>query len=173
MEHALLPGVDEVLVAQVPWAGYDPPAPDAAALADLVERVCERAYDEVVVFTGFHQSPLPVAVLARLAGVPLVAGTSEDHPGTLLDVRHRRPATPEGGGGDGEQEQGRDQQEAAQPPTGIGVPSDHLSPPPSIPAAPRPRSPSPAAAGSTCATESSTDDRRSRAERLLQVAHEI
>ena len=98
----LLPGVDEVLVADVPWSGYRPPAPDAAALAALVETVRERAYDEVVVFTSYHQSPLPMALLARLAGVPRVIAASEDYPGSLLDLRHRRPGPPDGTGGEHE-----------------------------------------------------------------------
>ncbi|WP_432496108.1 glycosyltransferase family 9 protein [Kineococcus gypseus] len=98
----LLPGVDEVLVADVPWSGYRPPAPDAAALEALVRTLRERAYDEVVVFTSYHQSPLPVAVLARLAGVPRVAAASDDYPGSLLDVRHRRPGPPDGTGGEHE-----------------------------------------------------------------------
>ncbi len=44
----------------------------------------------MVVFTSYHQSPLPVALLARWAGVPRVSGTSDAAPGALLDVRHRR-----------------------------------------------------------------------------------
>lgn len=98
----LLPGVDEVLVADVPWSGYRPPAPDAEALTALVELLRERSYDEVVVFTSFHQSPLPLAVLARLAGVPRVVAASDDYPGTLLDVRHQRPGNPDGTGGEHE-----------------------------------------------------------------------
>ena len=98
----LLPGVDDVLVADVPWSGYRPPAPDAAALAALVETLRERAYDEVVVFTSYHQSPLPMALLARLAGVPRVVAASEDYPGSLLDLRHRRPGAPDGTGGEHE-----------------------------------------------------------------------
>ena len=98
----LLPGVDEVLVADVPWSGYRPPAPDAAALSALVETVRARSYDEVVVFTSYHQSPLPMALLARLAGVPRVVAASDDYPGSLLDVRHRRPGPPDGTGGEHE-----------------------------------------------------------------------
>lgn len=98
----LLPGVDEVLVADVPWSGYAPAAPDPAALTSLVERLRERSYDEVVVLTSYHQSPLPLALLARLAGVARVVGASEDYPGSLLDVRHRRPGAPDGTGGEHE-----------------------------------------------------------------------
>jgi ADP-heptose:LPS heptosyltransferase len=87
----LLPGVMDVLRFDAPWSGYAPPAFDGAAVTALVDTLRRRDYDEVVVFTSFHQSPLPMALLARLAGVPRVAATSEDYPGALLDVRHRRP----------------------------------------------------------------------------------
>ena len=95
----LLPGVDDVLVLDAPWSGYAPAPTDPAALHALVDDVRERAYDEAVVFTSFHQSPLPTALLLRLAGVPRVAASSEDYPGSLLDVRHRR--MPEGAVDDG------------------------------------------------------------------------
>lgn len=92
-QHAadLLPVVDEVVVFDAPWSGYRPPPVDAAAVGSLVAALAERAYDRCVVFTSFHQSPLPMALLARLAGIGHVAATSEDYPGSLLDVRHRRP----------------------------------------------------------------------------------
>ncbi|MFC4145060.1 glycosyltransferase family 9 protein, partial [Micromonospora mangrovi] len=47
--------------------------------------------DEAVVFTSYHQSPLPLALLLRLAGVPRISAISDDYPGSLLDVRHRVP----------------------------------------------------------------------------------
>jgi len=96
---ALLPGVARVRVAEVPWSGYAPAPLDPAAVDGLLAWLRERAHDEVVVFTSFHQSPLPVALLARMAGAPFVAGTSEDYPGSLLDVRHRRGGGADGSGG--------------------------------------------------------------------------
>ncbi|MBF0689765.1 MAG: glycosyltransferase family 9 protein [Cellulomonas sp.] len=87
----LLPGVDDVLVFDPPWSGYAPPPVDPAAVHELVADLAARRYDRAVVLTSFHQSPLPVALVLRLAGVPFVAGTSEDYPGSLLDLRHRRP----------------------------------------------------------------------------------
>ena len=44
-----------------------------------------------MIFTSFHQSPLPMALLARLAGIRAIAASSVDYPGSLLDVRHHRP----------------------------------------------------------------------------------
>ncbi|WP_432573108.1 glycosyltransferase family 9 protein [Kineococcus sp. SYSU DK005] len=89
----LLPGVADVLVFDPPWSGFSPAAVDPAAVEDLVARVRARGYDEAVLFTSFHQSPLPLALLLRLAGVPRISATSEDYPGSLLDVRHRREGT--------------------------------------------------------------------------------
>ncbi|GAB2689705.1 glycosyltransferase family 9 protein [Thalassiella azotivora] len=87
----LLPAVRDVLVFDAPWSGYRPPPVDPAATERLLEDLRARRYDRAVVLTSFHQSPLPAALLLRLAAVPFVAATSEDYPGSLLDVRHHRP----------------------------------------------------------------------------------
>ncbi|MGY1664614.1 glycosyltransferase family 9 protein [Geodermatophilus sp. SYSU D00696] len=86
---ALLPDVDEVWTWACPWILGDPPPVDAADLAALAARVRALAPDEAVVSTSFHQSPLPLALVLRAAGVPRISATSVDYPGSLLDVRHR------------------------------------------------------------------------------------
>ncbi|MER5745043.1 glycosyltransferase family 9 protein [Streptomyces sp. NPDC002225] len=86
----MLPGVDDVIVWRAPWEGVDPPPVDEAEVAGLVGTLRERAYDAALVLTSFHQSPLPAALLLRLAGVPRIGAESVDHPGRLLDVRHHR-----------------------------------------------------------------------------------
>ncbi|WP_405794786.1 glycosyltransferase family 9 protein [Streptomyces longwoodensis] len=83
----LLPGVDEVLVWEAPWAGFEPPPVRRRDVEELIAAV--RA-DTALVLTSFHQSPLPTALLLRLAGVTRIAADSEDYPGSLLDVRHHR-----------------------------------------------------------------------------------
>jgi len=85
----LLPDVDDVLVWRAPWIDPEPEPVDPADVADLVERLRALRLDEAVVFTSFHQSALPLALLLRLAGVPRIAAISADYPGSLLDVRHR------------------------------------------------------------------------------------
>ncbi|MEJ5944605.1 glycosyltransferase family 9 protein [Pseudokineococcus basanitobsidens] len=95
----LLPGVAELRVFDAPWSGYAPAVLDPAAVEELLTWMRGRRHDEVVVVTSFHQSPLPMALLARLAGAPVVVGTSEDYPGSLLDVRHRRDGAADGSGG--------------------------------------------------------------------------
>jgi ADP-heptose:LPS heptosyltransferase len=84
----LLPGVDEVVVFDAPWVSFDAPPASRPATDGLIDAVAERAVDQALVLTSFHQSPLPLALLLRLAGVATVAATSVDYPGSLLDVRH-------------------------------------------------------------------------------------
>jgi ADP-heptose:LPS heptosyltransferase len=87
----LLPGVDEVLVWHCPWIDPEPRPVESADVDDLVARLRALRVDRAVVFTSFHQSPLPTALLLRLAGIGDVSAISEDYPGALLDVRHRVP----------------------------------------------------------------------------------
>lgn len=85
----LLPGVDEVVVFRAGWIDPEPGPFDVAAVTDLVEDLRQRSVDQAMVLTSFHQSPLPTALVLRLAGVPVIGAISEDYPGSLLDVRHR------------------------------------------------------------------------------------
>ena len=133
---ALHPGIDEVLVADVPWMRDEPSPTDPAVLDRLLDRLRAERYDEVVVLTSYHQSPLPMALLARWAGVPKVVGTSDAFPGALLDVRHRRmPAGDDPGfSGSHEVEAMRAVVEAAgHPRTGDGrLVVSHPGPPPGL-----------------------------------------
>ncbi|MGW0818374.1 glycosyltransferase family 9 protein [Streptomyces viridiviolaceus] len=83
----LLPGVDDVLVWDAPWGGFRPPDVDRADIDRLVDRIDA---DTALILTSFHQSPLPTALVLRLAGVRYIAADSVDYPGSLLDLRHRR-----------------------------------------------------------------------------------
>ena len=85
----LLPGVDEVVVAHAAWIDPEPERVTRAGVDALVERLTDLEVDQALVLTSFHQSPLPLALLLRMAGVPTVAAISVDYPGSLLDVRHR------------------------------------------------------------------------------------
>jgi len=83
----LLPGVQEVIVWDSPWVVTPPPAVELADVKQIVARL--GSLDEAVILTSFHQSPLPLALLLRLAGVARITGASVDYPGSLLDVRLR------------------------------------------------------------------------------------
>jgi ADP-heptose:LPS heptosyltransferase len=84
----LLPGVDDVMVWRCPWIDASPPPVESSDIKALVRRVRERRFDRALVFTSFHQSALPTALLLRLAGVPWIGAVSDDYPGSLLDLRH-------------------------------------------------------------------------------------
>jgi ADP-heptose:LPS heptosyltransferase len=86
---ALLPDVDELVVWRAPWIDPHPLPVDRTAFDAAVARIAALRADRAVVFGSFHQSPLPTALLLRLAGVPWVGATSVDYPGSLLDLRHR------------------------------------------------------------------------------------
>lgn len=85
----LLPGVDRVLTWAAPWIVS--PAPDFTreSARELLARIDECRPDAAIILTSFHQSPLPLAALLRLAGVPHITGASVDYAGSLLDVRLR------------------------------------------------------------------------------------
>jgi ADP-heptose:LPS heptosyltransferase len=85
----LLPGVDELLVHRAEWIDPEPRPFSAGPSHLLVHAVAARAPQEAIVLTSFHQSPLPLALLLRLAGVPRIGATSVDYPGSLLDVRRQ------------------------------------------------------------------------------------
>lgn len=84
----LLPDVTDVLVFEAAWIDAQPQPLDGREVQSLIERVARGRFDEAVIFTSFHQSPLPMALLLRLAGVPRIGAISDDYPGSLLDVRH-------------------------------------------------------------------------------------
>jgi ADP-heptose:LPS heptosyltransferase len=84
-----LPNIDEVICFEAGWIEAEP-RPIARDEIDRFRRtLAAYAFDRAVIFTSFHQSPLPTALLLRMAGVPWLAAISEDYPGSLLDVRHR------------------------------------------------------------------------------------
>jgi ADP-heptose:LPS heptosyltransferase len=86
----LLPGVDEVLEYDAPWVGLEPAPVSRAATRQLLQTLTAGCFDRALVLVSYHQSPLPIALLLKLAGVGWTAADSEDYPGALLDLRHRR-----------------------------------------------------------------------------------
>jgi ADP-heptose:LPS heptosyltransferase len=85
----LLPGVDDIVVHRAEWIEPEPGPFESAPTRRLLLEVARRAPEEALILTSFHQSPLPLALLLRLAGVPRIGAASVDYPGSLLDVRHR------------------------------------------------------------------------------------
>ncbi|GLZ29173.1 glycosyl transferase [Lentzea sp. NBRC 105346] len=81
----LLPGVGRVLEWECPWIAN--PAPEVRDVDAVTAWLRGIRADVALVLTSFHQSPLPLALVLRLAGVPRIAARSIDYPGSLLDVR--------------------------------------------------------------------------------------
>ncbi|AXI80573.1 glycosyltransferase family 9 protein [Peterkaempfera bronchialis] len=86
----MLPGVDEVLVHDAPWVGVPPQPVRPERIRGLVADLAARRFDRALVLASHHQSPLPTALVLRLAGIPWIGADSEHYPGSLLDLRHRR-----------------------------------------------------------------------------------
>jgi ADP-heptose:LPS heptosyltransferase len=85
----LLPGVGPVLEWHAPWIDFEPGPVTPDAVRPLLRQVQGFAPDAALILTSFHQSPLPLALLLRLAGVPWIGAICHDYPGSLLDLRHQ------------------------------------------------------------------------------------
>ncbi|WP_046472222.1 glycosyltransferase family 9 protein [Allosalinactinospora lopnorensis] len=85
----LLPGVRTIIEWCAPWIDPDPPRTSPEHVDRLVRAVGGVAPRAALILTSFHQSPLPLALVLRLAGVPWIGAISEDYPGSLLNLRHR------------------------------------------------------------------------------------
>jgi ADP-heptose:LPS heptosyltransferase len=86
---SLLPEVSDVFAWDSPWITNPAPPVTGPHLDSLVDFVRNSRITEAVILTSFHQSPLPLALLLRLAGVVRITGASTDYAGSLLDVRLR------------------------------------------------------------------------------------
>ncbi|WP_461029669.1 glycosyltransferase family 9 protein, partial [Streptomyces sparsus] len=86
----LLPGVDEVLVWDAPWVSAEPGPVVREDVDRCVDLIAAEGCDTALVLASAHQSPLPTALLLRMAGVGRICADSVQYPGSLLDLRHRR-----------------------------------------------------------------------------------
>src|ERR687898_544271 len=89
----LLPGVGQVIEWEAPWIDPEPHPVSAERCRALVEQVEAAAPTSAALLGSSHQSPLPLALLLRLAGVERLAAVSHDYAGSLLD--HRIPGDPD------------------------------------------------------------------------------
>ena len=88
----LNPDIDDVIVYSAPWMDPWHTLPQNSQREQLmIETLRERQFDAAIIFTSYHQSPLPAAYLCYLADIPLRAAASIDGPGSLLTTRHKHP----------------------------------------------------------------------------------
>lgn len=85
----LLPGVDDVLEWNSPWISAPAPPVTSEHIDALLTLLGSGRFDAAVLLTSFHQSPLPLALVLRLAGIGNITGVSTDYAGSLLDIRLR------------------------------------------------------------------------------------
>ncbi len=78
-----LPDVDEAIRYDAPWSKH-PEAPRAADFLAMRDKLASRAYDAAVVFTVYSQNPMPAAMLAYLAEIPLRLAYCRENPYHLL-----------------------------------------------------------------------------------------
>jgi ADP-heptose:LPS heptosyltransferase len=88
----LLRGVTRVVTETLPWINPAAVAVGPGQISRLERAVRRLRAAEAVIFTSFHQSPLPTALVLRMAGVRRISAISADYPGSLLDVRHQLTA---------------------------------------------------------------------------------
>ncbi|TDD23753.1 glycosyltransferase family 9 protein [Kribbella turkmenica] len=85
----LLPGVRNVLTWPCPWTGFSPPPVERRSVDTLIDALALEQFGAGFILTSYHQSPLPLALVLRLAGLKYLAANCVDYPGSLLDLRHR------------------------------------------------------------------------------------
>lgn len=80
---AYLPEIDEVISFDFPWVKNDALFDDQA-FAGLIKRLQSENFDAAVIFSVYSQNPLPSAIVAFMAGIPLRLGYCRENPYTLL-----------------------------------------------------------------------------------------
>jgi ADP-heptose:LPS heptosyltransferase len=79
-----MPDVDATIAYAAPWMKASGDAPDPAVDHAVITEIASRRFDAAVIFTVATQSPLPAALMLRLAGVPLRLAHCRENPYALL-----------------------------------------------------------------------------------------
>ncbi len=75
--------IDDTIIANVPWVKTNHPV-DEIEFAKVIQKLASRAFDAAFIFTVYSQNPLPAAMLAFLAGIPVRVGYCRENPYSLL-----------------------------------------------------------------------------------------
>ncbi|ANH81887.1 hypothetical protein A8C56_13700 [Niabella ginsenosidivorans] len=78
---SFIPEIDEVLLSDVPWVQH---SGDEDALTGLAQQLRAGCFDLAVIFTVSSQNPLPSAMLAYMAGIPVRLAYCRENPYRLL-----------------------------------------------------------------------------------------
>lgn len=81
---SLIPEVDATIIYEAPWMKAIVPGIDPKQDFELVDKLYRLGFDAAVIFTVFSQNPLPSALMAYLAGIPLRLAHCRENPYHLL-----------------------------------------------------------------------------------------
>ncbi len=80
----LIEEIDQTLIYDPPWMKASAHASNAELDRQMIERLRHPGFDAAVIFTTFSQSPLPAALMAFLADIPLRLAYCRENPYQLL-----------------------------------------------------------------------------------------
>jgi lipopolysaccharide heptosyltransferase II len=78
-----VPEIDSVIGYEAPWVKRSADGGTPADLA-LIDTLVAGQFDAAIIFTVYSQSPLPAALMCRLAGIPLRLAHCRENPYDLL-----------------------------------------------------------------------------------------
>ena len=87
----LLPDIDETLIYDAPWLKATAPRKNSQPEFEWIEQLRDRQFDIAIIFTVYSQSPLPSAMMAYLADIPLRVAHCRENPYQLLSHSIRDP----------------------------------------------------------------------------------
>lgn len=82
-----IPDIDDVTAYDAPWVKNE--AAELAADHALLDALRQQKFDAAVIFTVYSQSPLPAALMCRLAGIPRVLAHCRENPYHLISEWRR------------------------------------------------------------------------------------
>ena len=86
-----LPMVDEVWVYDAPWLKATAPRQTSQADHQVLAELRQHRFDAAIIFTVYSQNPLPAAMMAYLADIPLRLAHCRENPYQLLTDHIRDP----------------------------------------------------------------------------------
>jgi len=75
--------IDETIVSDLPWVKNDHSIASTEC-TELINVIKAKQFDAAIIFTVYSQNPLPTAMLAYLAGIPLRLAYCRENPYQLL-----------------------------------------------------------------------------------------
>ena len=80
----LIPEVGKIIVYESPWIKATAPRTDSSPDFQMIDQLRAARFDAAVIFTVFSQNPLPAAMMAYMANIPLRLAHCRENPYQLL-----------------------------------------------------------------------------------------